>query len=131
MLPDVSDKSLPADPGSSVITGPELVDQQSPQKSPVADTPVLPQVLEKKPVDSEEGAEVYDATHPITIPESSRDSIIPNADSVVGTPQTDRHESDVDSIPVEESQSENSSSTNVEVLQGRLKVMEQRFAGQL
>lgn len=125
MLPGVSDKSVPVDPGSS------LVDQQSPQKSPVADTPMLPQVLEKKPVDSNEGAEVYDATYPITIPESSRDSTIPNADSVVGTPQTDRHESDVDSIPVEESQSENSSSTNVEVLQERLKVMEQRFAGQL
>ncbi|KAI0257559.1 hypothetical protein BJV78DRAFT_1349405 [Lactifluus subvellereus] len=128
ILPDASNKSVPVDPGSSVIIGPELVDQHSPQKSPVADTPMLPQVSEQKPAASEEGTEVYDTTHPTIIPGSSHDSTISNAESVVGTPQTDRHESDVDSIPVEESQSEHSSSTNVEALQERLKVMEQRFA---
>jgi hypothetical protein len=133
MLSDASDKSVPAEPGSSVGTGPELANQHSLQKSPITDIPILPQVLEQKPAASEDDTEVYGATHPAIIPKTLRDSadVIPNVESIVETPQTDRHESDVDSIPVEESQSEHFPSTDVEALQERLRVMEQRFVGQL
>jgi hypothetical protein len=120
--PDASDNSVPEEPASNVGSGPELVDQHSLQNSPVADVPILPL----------QGTEVCDATHSIITPEIPRDSVdsVPNTESVVDTPQTDQCESHVDSIPVEESQSEHSS-TGVEALQERLRVMEQRFAGQL
>ncbi|KAH9982467.1 hypothetical protein BGW80DRAFT_1263442 [Lactifluus volemus] len=121
ILPDGSDNSVSAEPDSTVDIGLELVNQHFLQNSPAADIPISPQVLDLRSAASEEGAEVNDAVPQTIISEAPRDSV-----DTVPAVETERHESDVGSIPVEESQSEHSS-TNVEALQERLRVMEQRF----
>jgi hypothetical protein len=125
ILPDGSDKLVSAEPDPTVDIGLELVDQHSLQNSPAADIPISPQVLDLKSVASEEGAEVNNATPQTVILETPRDSV-----DTIPAVETDRHESYEDSISVEESQSEHSS-TNVEALQERLRAMEQRFSGEL
>jgi hypothetical protein len=124
ILPDGSDNSVSAEPDSTVDIGLELVNQHFLQNSPAADIPISPQVLDLRSAASEEGAEVNDAVPQTVISEAPRDSV-----DTVPAVETERHESDVGSIPAEESQSEHSS-TNVEALQERLRVMEQRFVGE-
>ncbi|KAI0307801.1 hypothetical protein B0F90DRAFT_1813194 [Multifurca ochricompacta] len=128
--PEISgEESIPMDPGSSMAPEPEQLDHYPPQILPLVDTPVVTQVSEQKPAVSEGDIEVFDNPQSVITSAPSRvpTDVIPNAESVVDLAQTDGHEPDIASIPVEELLSRHSDSTNVEALQERLKLMEQRF----
>jgi len=125
-LPD----TLPTTGSSSTIE-PDPINQQSPPDSPLADPPITSQVPEQSPAVSEEDTGGQDTTQSILTPEVShgQDDKVSNA-SVVDTTHEDQHESGEVPMPAEESQSGHSASADVESLQERLKLMEQRFSGQ-
>ena len=127
MSPGASDKTS-ADAGSNDVIEPEPVNQESPQSSPLVDSPIISQVSEQKPAASEESTGAYDATQSIIASDSSTScdqaSIMSNA-SVVEIPQPAEIP-----VPTEEAQSGPSFPDGVEALQERLKLMEQQFAGQ-
>jgi hypothetical protein len=133
-LPLDASLTLP-DPLSAVesnpVTGPEPINQYSPSKSLSEDSPITSQVPEPSPAASEEATGVYDTTQSTLTPGIShdQDNEMLNA-SVVETTHADQPESGEVPLPTEESQFGHSASTDVESLQERLKLMEQRFAGQ-
>jgi hypothetical protein len=127
MSPDVSEN---LDAGSNTVVDSAPDNQYSPQTSP-PDSPTIPQVPEQKPAASEEGTGANDGTVSIVTSGISCDqaSIISNG-SVAEIAQADRPQSGEVPIHTEKPQSELSSSGGVEALQGRLKLMEDQFAGQ-
>jgi hypothetical protein len=126
--PDVSEK---LDTGSNTVIEPEPVNQNSPETSPVADSPTISQVPEQKPATSEADTGVNDATLSIITSGISCDqaNIMSNG-SVVDIAQADRRQSSEVSIHTEKPPSGLSFSDGVEALQERLKLMEQQFTGQ-
>ena len=126
--PDVSEK---LDTGSDTVIEPEPVNQNSPETSPVADSPTISQVPEQKPATFEEDTGVHDATQSLITSGISCDqtNMMSNG-SVVDMAQADRRQSGEVSIHTEKPQSGLSFSDSVEALQERLKLMEQQFTGQ-
>ena len=130
LSPDVSDELTLADTGSNIVIEPEPVNQDSPQTSPLADSPIASQVPEEKLVASGEGTGMCEASKSvITSCISCDQDIMPDA-SVVEITQADRRRSTEVPIPTEKPQSEPSFSDGTEALQERLKLMEQQFEGQ-
>jgi hypothetical protein len=127
--PEVPDMPVLADHGSDLVMELESVNQSSPPKSPLADSPIISHVPEQKTAAPEEDAGVCDANQSIVTTSISQDEpdIVSNA-SVVETPQANQQESVQVPIPVEESQSGNS--VDVETLRERLQLMERQFTGQ-
>lgn len=133
MSPDASDELTLAGTGSNMVIEPEPVNQDSPQSSPLADSPILSQVPEQNPAAPEESTGAYDATQSIITsdPGTSCDQASTMSNASVGEiAHADRRQPAEVPIPTEEAQSELSSSDGVEALQERLKLMEQQFAGQ-
>ena len=125
-LPD----TLPTTGSSSTIE-PEPINQQSPLESPLTDPPIASQVSEQSPAASDEDTGGRDTTQSILTPEVSHDQDDKSSDaSIVEITHEDQHESGEDPMSSEESQSGHSASADVESLQERLKLMEQRFSGQ-
>ena len=132
MSPGASDKTS-ADAGSNDVIEPEPVNQESPQSSPLVDSPIISQVPEQKPAASEESTGAYDATQSTITsdPGTSCDQASTMSNASVGEiAHADRRQPAEVPIPTEEAQTELSSSDGVEALQERLKLMEQQFAGQ-
>jgi hypothetical protein len=125
MSPDLSGK---LDAGSNTVVDSEPDDQYSP-RTPSQDSLTISQVPEQKPAASEEGTGVND---PIVTSDISCDqaSIMSNGSVEEVLAQADRRQSGDVPINTEKSQSEPSFPDGVEVLQERLKLMEQQFSGQ-
>ena len=121
---------LPIAESSSVID-PEPIYQHSPPESLLTDPPITSQIPEQCPAVSEEDTGGQDTTQSIITPESShdQDDEVSNA-SVVEITHEDQHESGEVPMPTEDFQSGHSASADVESLQERLELMEQRFMGQ-
>lgn len=127
--PDVPE-TLDAESNTVTTVDLEPSNQCSPQTSP-RDTPTVSQAPEQKPVASEEGTGMNDATQSIVTSDISCDqaNIISNG-PVAAIAQADRRQSGQVSIHTEKPRSEDSFSDGVGALQERLKLMEQQFTGQ-
>jgi hypothetical protein len=109
----------------------EPINQQLPPESLPTDPPKTSQVPEQSTAVSEGDTGGQDITQSIITPENSHDRDYEGSDaSVVEITHEDHHESGEVLMPTEESQSGHPASADVESLQERLKLMEQRFAGQ-
>jgi hypothetical protein len=94
-------------------------------------SPATPQVPEQSPATSEEETEEYDLVQSASMPEISYNEDDKGSNtSVVETARADQHESGEIPIPTEQSQSGHSASADFESLQERLRLTEQRLAGQ-
>lgn len=133
-------ESLPTDPpitsqvpeqSPAVVSEEDTEGQDTSQSILTPEIPITPQVPEQTQAVSEEDTGGQDTSRSILTPEIShdQDDKVSNA-SVVETTHEDHHESGEVPLPAEESQSEHSASADVESLQERLNLMEQRFTGQ-
>ena len=126
-LLDTPDKSVPVDHGTSAT----LVSGSSNQ-DPLSDDPAIPQSSEKEQTVSEEDVDMDDTTESISTTGLSYSPVdtISDAQSVEESTQTDGHESESISVLENNSELDHPAFVDVEALQERLKLMEQRFAGQ-
>lgn len=125
-LLNVTDKPLSVDHGASVT----LVSEPSIRHSP-SDDPAIPQPEEEEPTLSEEGIDdVDDSTESMSTTGLSHSPIdtLSDAQSVAVSTQTDGHEPGFVSVLGNSSELDHPASVDVETLQERLKLMEQRFA---
>jgi hypothetical protein len=126
-LLNVTDKPLSVDHGASVT----LVSEPSIRHS-LSDDPAIPQPEEEEPTLSEEGIDdVDDSTESMSTTGLSHSPIdtLSDAQSVAVSTQTDGHEPGFVSVLGNSSELDHPASVDVETLQERLKLMEQRFAG--
>ena len=127
-LPDATDKPVSSDPRSNSDIEPESTNHSSSDSlSPLS--PATSQVPEQSLAAFEEDTGEYDATRSTSMPGVSHNKGHEGSNASVVTAHVDQHESGEVPLPTEQSQSGHSAPPDIESLQKRLRLMEQRFTG--
>ena len=121
--------STPVDSGTGISAA--SVSASSDQNSlPLPDSPAIAQPSEN-PIVSEEGLEMDGSTESLSPTGCPHDPVdtVSDVQSIAESTQTGGHEPEVVSVVENSSEPDHPASANVEVLQERLKSMEQQFVG--